>query len=138
MGKKVYDLVNRVHEDAEDEMPKEMTDKQRDCICYKSKLLNKYFDSYDALVEAEEEYKAEKAEKNKLATERKERAEEVQRARARILEVRKEARKMIADADEEYRKLLNKFIEDYGSYHDTYEETTADGWIKSIFDIFRL
>ena len=36
---------------------KEMTDEQREAICYKSKLLNKYFDNYDELVEAEAEFK---------------------------------------------------------------------------------
>ena len=101
-------------------------DLSRGEVCYKSNLLDKYFDSYDELVKAEEAYEAEKAEKNKLATERKARAEEVKKARA-------DAR----DANKKYKELLTAFIEDYGSWHDTIEETTADGWIKSIFDIFR-
>lgn len=117
----------------EDEMPKELTDEQRECICYKSKLLNKYFDSYDELVEAEKKYHEENDAKLAAAETRKQRAHEVDEAFKKTLDARKEARELIRKADEEYRKLRNQFARDYGSYHMTY--TNKDKEDITIYDL---
>lgn len=105
-------------------------------VCYKSKLLNKIFDNYDELVKAEEEYEKANAEKLKQAEEKKSRLLKIREARAKTFEARKQASKLIAEADDAYAKLVNEFIKDYGYYHDTYEQEIDGTWLKQVFNIF--
>lgn len=105
-------------------------------VCYKSKLLNKVFDKYEDLVKAEELYEKENAEKIKQAEEKKLRAKEVEDAYKNMMQVRREANKLIAEADEKYYKLRDAFIKDYKSFHMSYSDSSGDVVIKSLFDIF--
>lgn len=75
---------------------------------YLSEILNKTFDSVEALKEAEAEYMKEKEQKEAERTERKRRADEVTAA---YEEVRA--------AEKKYEELLTQFLKDYKSYHST-------------------
>jgi len=104
------------------DFPVEMTEEQREAIVYRSKLLNKYFESYDDMLKEEAEFKKQNEEKLKQQEEKKNRALEIQKAKEHLIEVRKQASDMIKEADKKYNDLVNKFIEDYHSYHEsTYE-----------------
>jgi hypothetical protein len=85
-----------------------------------SKLLKKPFDSIEELKEAEKKYHEENDAKLKLVEEKKSRAKEIEDAYKHSMDVRKEARQMIKEADDKYYALRNKFVEDYGSYHLSY------------------
>lgn len=115
-----------------------MEDKlERGVRCYKSTMLNKVFDTYQELVEAEELYERENAEKIKAAETKKIRAEEVQEAYKQCILARKKANELIAEADNRYYELRNNFIKDYKYFHVSYSDCD-DGLtvIKSLFDIF--
>ena len=121
----------------------EMTDAQREAICYHSKLLNKYFESYDDMLREEAEFKRQNEEKLKKQAERKERAAEVEDAYKKTLEARDQARKLIEEADKKYYELRNKFIQDFGSYHISYtntdgkEQLTVSDMVDAMFDAFK-
>lgn len=87
---------------------------------YYSEKVKKLFDDAESLEEAEKDFDAKEAEKAKLTEKRKERSVEIEEAYKRTLEARKEAKEIIRKADEEYQQLVDKFIEDFGSYHMTY------------------
>ena len=89
-------------------------------VCYKSKLLNKYFDSKEELVEAEKKYHEENDAKLKEIEEKKSRAKEVEDAYLEYTKVKEEAYKQIADAEKKWIELRDKFSEDYHGYHMTY------------------
>ena len=80
---------------------------------YYSEKLNKVFDKVEDLESAEKEHAEKEAQALQLREERKVRAKEVE------------------DAYIAYKKLLNQFIKDYGSYHQTIKD--KDNW--SILDI---
>lgn len=118
-----------------------------------SKLLNKPFDTLEALKKAEEAKRSEDSEKQKLAEVKKARAEEVEaayknyldaRAKAKkiIDEARKEASEVIKNSEENYYKLRDKFIEDYKSYHVSYyndngnESVSVSDLVDSVFSFF--
>lgn len=69
----------------------------------------------------DEELALEEAKKKELVNARKERAKEVE-----------DAYKNRIEADKNYRKLLNKFIDDYGSFHMTFDTELEDTF--SFFD----
>ena len=56
------------------DMCNEMTDAQREAIVYRSKLLNKYFESYDDMLKEEAEFKRQNDEKKALVEAKKARA----------------------------------------------------------------
>ena len=103
-----------------------------------SKLLKKPFDTVDELTKAEE---------------KKSRAEEIKDAYAEFLKVREEAKKeveavetkaneRVRAAKQNYLKLRDKFVDDYGGYHMTYtnsdgEESFDIGW-PSLSDFWRI
>ena len=78
-------------------------------------------ESVIAALEAEKEYDEkvaeEKARKERLATERAERAKEVENAF-----------KDAATATGKYVEVLNGFLKDYGSYHQTIRDTNLNDW----------
>lgn len=88
---------------------------------YYSDKTKKLYASVELLNEAEKAYDELHAAELKKAEERKSRADEV-----------KEARIAAIEAQRKYNDLLNKFVKDYGSYHETYKD--AD--LISINDIF--
>lgn len=65
----------------------------------------------------------EKAEKEKLAAERKARAAEVEKAREAMVEARTK-----------YKTVLEKFCEDYGSFHTSVNSRE----IPTLFDLFNI
>lgn len=96
---------------------------------YYSDKLKKFFQTEQECLEEEEKClareKAEEEQKTKLAEERKIRAKEVE-----------EAFKDMRKAQDSYYKLLNKFIDDFGSFHmsisDSLEAPLSlfDKWFK--------
>lgn len=108
-------------------------------VCYKSKLLNKVFDTTEELAEAERKYHEENDAKLKLAEQKKERAEAIKVLKQKTFEARREAQKIINEADEAYYKARAEFIKDYGSYHESYysdgknEVVTINDLIDSFF-----
>ena len=69
----------------------------------------------------DEEVALKEAKKQELTNARKERAKEVE-----------DAYKKRIEADKNYRSLLNKFIDDYGSFHMTFDTELEDTF--SFFD----
>jgi len=94
---------------------------------YFSEKTNKTYDTEEDCRFAEAEYdKAiaeEKIKKERLSTERKARASEVE-----------EAYKAVLEASKLYREKLNAFVKDYGSFHMTLR--TGDGNPFDLFDRF--
>lgn len=115
----------------------EMTDEQKNAICYKSKLLNKYFDNYDELKAEEDAYnkaretalkgkeeKRVKADKVKSAITARVEAEaaaakEKREAYKAYLEACDVADKKVAEKKKIEAEELRKFCEEYGAFHDT-------------------
>lgn len=116
----------------------EMTDEQREAICYKSKLLNKYFDSYKEMVKSEDEYKQAHEVELKAKEERKALSESVKeaithRVEAQIsareakekaykayLEACDEADKKVKEAKKAEQEKLTEFCKKYPEgFHDT-------------------
>lgn len=98
----------------------EMTPEQKEAIVYRSKLLNKYYESYADLVKDETEFKRQNDEKQKLADVKRARAKEVEDAYQAYLNIKKEAFKNISEAEKKYTDLRDKFAQDYHGYHYTY------------------
>lgn len=71
----------------------------------------------EAKAKQEQEYLVTKAEKDKLAKERKDRADEVQNAYQAYLDTVKELNDKANKAFAEYSKKLKAFTKDYGAYH---------------------
>lgn len=92
---------------------------------YYSELTKKIYETEEELNKAEQEQKLELAKKEEVAQKKKERANEVQDAYKKAIEVRKKAQNEIEEAEKKYYALRDKFVEDYGSWHMTY--TSKDG-----------
>ena len=95
---------------------------------YYSEKLNVLFDDEKALVKAEDEHDtrvaAEKAKQEQLANTRKERAKAIE-----------ESYKKVVEARNEYKKLVDEFIKDYGSFHMSVKSNNlAD---MDLFDLFK-
>jgi hypothetical protein len=90
---------------------------------YYSDKTKKLYDSVELLNEAEMAYDEAHAAELKKAEQKKNAAEAI-----------RAARKAIIEAQNKYNELVNQFIKDYGSYHETYR----DGDVVSLRDIFNL
>ena len=95
---------------------------------YYSEKLDILFDDEKALVEAENEHDAhvaaEKAKQEQLANTRKERAKAIE-----------EQYKKVVEARNEYKKLVDEFTKDYGSFHMSVKSNNlAD---MDLFDLFK-
>lgn len=93
-----------------------------------SEKLDKLFDDAKSLAKAEDEYDvriaAEKAHAEQLATTRKERAKAIE-----------EQYKKVVEARNEYKKLVDDFTKDYGSFHMSVKSNNlAD---MDLFDLFK-
>lgn len=97
---------------------------------YFSEKLNKVFESEKECVEAENKFelaKQEKEEKEKrLTQERKERAREIEEQYKKIMDDRKE-----------YRRLVDDFIRDYGSFHCTFKSSEPVFSDMDFFDLLK-
>lgn len=91
-----------------------------------SEKTNKEYKSVDECLAAEAEFDAklaaEKAKKEELAAARKERAGEVEKAYATMVEAQKT-----------YSKMLKEFVKDYGSFHMTY--SSKNGFSDLVDDL---
>ena len=96
---------------------------------YYSRVLNKPFDTLDALKKAEEEFKRQNDEKVKAQEEKKARAKEIEDAYLNYQKVKEEAYTQIAEAEKKWIELKDKFVEDYGGYHMTYSNTNGNSKI---------
>lgn len=133
------------------ELNKEQETK-RGTVCYKSDLLGgKYFDSYEELVDAEQKYEVEQAEKNQLKDAKKAAADAVKQAITKRIKGEQEYIKKKAHLRDEYTQELEKisneyaslkederkakydFCKKYGAYHDTI--TVDDVTYKYDFDL---
>lgn len=90
---------------------------------YYSDKTKRLYDTVEDLNKAEKAYDEVHAAELKKAEEKKNAADAI-----------KAARKAIIDAQSRYNELVNQFIKDYGSYHETYR----DGDMISLKDIFNL
>ena len=90
---------------------------------YYSDKTKKLYDTVELLNEAEMAYDEAHAAELKKAEQKKTAAEAI-----------RAARKAVIDAQSRYNELVNQFIKDYGSYHETYR----DGDVVSLRDIFNL
>jgi regulator of protease activity HflC (stomatin/prohibitin superfamily) len=92
---------------------------------YYSQLVHKIFDTEEACLDAEKEFKTALAEKEakelKLKEEKKSRAKEVE-----------DAYEAYQEAEKKYIKLRNEFIKDYKQYRMTYS-SVAD-YVNDIFE----
>lgn len=93
---------------------------------YYSEKTKKYYDDEKSCVSAEKEYDKAHAVELRKAEERKEAAKKVE-----------DAYKKAAEACKEYNKILNEFVDEYGSYHMTVTDRVPT--FSNLFDtIFRL
>lgn len=90
---------------------------------YYSDKTKKLYETVEDLNKAEKAYDEAHALEIKKAGIKKEKADEI-----------REARKVMIDAQNKYNELVNKFIKEYGSYHETYH----DGDLICLKDIFNL
>ena len=95
---------------------------------YYSEMLNKCYDSAADCQKAEDEYEmkkaAEEAHAKQLAATRKERAKAIE-----------ESYKKVVEARQEYKKLVDEFTRDYGSFHMSIKgDNLAD---MDLFDLFK-
>lgn len=95
---------------------------------YYSEYLDSLFDTEEELNAAEEKIRAAMEEKEK----EKKKMKEERTARAKEVE---EAQKYAIESIKNYRKLLNKFCEDYGSFHMTLDKENYPA--KDMMEIFR-
>lgn len=92
-----------------------------------SDVTKKLYETQAALVEAEALELKKKAEAEEKQKQRGERAKEVENAYKNVLE-----------AQANYAKLKNKFIEDYGSFHMTLTNKTSDGSLTDVNSLIDL
>lgn len=84
------------------------------------------YDTKEEYDEAVKKYDEEQAKIEKEKEVKKEKAEKVKAAYRNSVEARKAAAEMIRKADEDYVKLRNDFIDEYGSWHMSYNFTSDD------------
>lgn len=105
-------------------------------IQYYSDMLNQYFDTEAAAIEAEKAEAEKRALIEKAKAEKEAKAKKVaeeRKARAKEIEV---AHKAMIEAEKTYNELVDAFVKDFGSYHMTYSSSQdLDGLINHIFRI---
>ena len=89
---------------------------------YYSEKTKKVYDTVKDLQTAETEFDKAHAAEIAKQKERKARADEI-----------KAARQAVIDAQKRYNALLDSFIKDYGSYHETYTSNDIDSHLDHIF-----
>ena len=85
----------------------------RGIICYKSTLLNQYFDDYESLVKAEEEYKLHQAEQALEKQRRDGIRDAVYEAWERLKKVRDESYAKLAKVTDEVNEDISHALEEY-------------------------
>ena len=108
------------------DFPEEMSQEQKDAIVYYSKILNKYYKSYEELKVDEAEFKRQNDEKLKAQEEKKARAKEVENAYLEFQKVKEESYAKIAEAEKKWISLRDAFAKDYNGYHMTYQNVNGE------------
>ena len=90
---------------------------------YWNEYTNEVFDTEEEAMASEKKYLEAQEAKKRKDSERAERAKEVEAAMQKVI-----------DAKKEYRKLLNKFCKDYGAYH--YSLKDSDDFFELVNNIF--
>lgn len=107
---------------------------------YYSEVTRNYYDTEKACLEAEfkvkEEQNRQKILKEKEERERKEKQEALVAARKERANKVEAARKAMVKAQNDYRKELESFCKDYGTYHLSLDGQDAEAAKHSLFDIF--
>lgn len=107
---------------------------------YYSEVTRNYYDTEKACLEAEfkvkEEQNRQKILKEKEERERKEKQEALVAARKERANKVEAARKAMVKAQNDYRKELETFCKDYGTYHYTLNEDDVKKNAPTLFDIF--
>jgi hypothetical protein len=93
-----------------------------------------YYNTIDEAKKAEADFDKNQLETSKATEEKKAAAKEVEDAYKHLLDVNKQASKMIDDAEKAYYASRQKFIDKYGSFHMTYFNENGNDHI-SISDI---
>lgn len=94
----------------------------RGIICYKSILLNQYFDDYESLVKAEEEYKLHQAEQALEQQRRNGIRDAVLNAYERLKKVRDESYAKLAKVTDEVNEAILKALEEYDACAKAYRD----------------
>ena len=92
-----------------------------------SEKTNKYYANVEDCLKAEKEFDA----AIKAEEERKKGLSENRKARAKAVE---DSYKAVLDANKVFREKLNKFVEDYGSFHMTIDTEIDDDDFFSLFN----
>lgn len=90
---------------------------------YWNEYTNEVFDTEEEAMASEKKYLEAQEAKKRKDSERAERAKELEAAMQKVMEAKKE-----------YKKLLNKFCKDYGSYH--YSLKDSDDFFELVNNIF--
>lgn len=98
----------------------EMTDAQREAIVYRSKLLNKYYESYEDMLRDEAEFKRQHDEELKAKEEKQHALDEIRDAYTTYVNLVDEKNKVVAEAWQKYNALKDEFIKKYGYFHMSY------------------
>ena len=113
---------------------------------FKSEITGKVYDSEQECLDAEKAHNELVVKQNEEKENRKKAADEIKAAYESYLDVRKNNRKVEAEAYNKYLNLRNEFVDKYGSYHLTvaqkddlkpvvkFEE--LDKLVSSFFDNF--
>ena len=127
--------------------PETKTEKAVSNYGYYSRVLGKVFDNLDDLLSAEKEHEDAKLAEKEKARVKKEKAAIVEKAYIEYVETAEKANKEIADAQNNYIKLRDEFIKEYGSFHMSYSNEEKEGkcnrdvrvsdTLGNIFDVFR-
>ena len=107
---------------------------------YYSEVTKNFYDTEKACLEAEfkvkEEQNRQKILKEKAERERKEKQEALVAARKERANKVEAARKAMVKAQNDYRKELETFCKDYGTYHLSLDEDDVKKNAPTLFDIF--
>lgn len=112
---------------------------------YYSNNTGKIYQTMDDLRAGEAAYQIELEKKENLSSIKRERAKAIEDAYKHTINVRKECSNKIKEADDEYYKLRDAFVKDYGSFHMTYTDsdsghtslsTFSNDVLSDVFDLF--
>lgn len=114
-----------------------LTEEQKDYMCFKSKLLNKYFDSWDELKKEETAYLEEQKKKEDAKLARKADAAAVQKAfeqknaaaevyNKKLLEAEKVRREEIEKINAAYRESIKESLSAFTNAQNAYNQALAD------------
>ena len=95
-------------------------------MLYTSEVTGKSYKTVKELEAAEKEYKEEAEKKLQLVEEKKARAKEVEDAFLEYQKVKEEAYSKIAEAENKWIELRDKFAKDYHGYHMTYVNNNGE------------